>query len=229
MPGKNYPFLNKSIKNLRNEVWKNIPGFEGIYQASSYGRIKSMDRTISHTRLGQQFVAGRILSQSIARNRNIKTGEPMIDLRVSLSMDGVQHYFNTRRLIYISFVNKKINYQKDGLYVINKDGDGYNNRVKNLQLVTKSEKQKRVFERDRQDSYLKIADRSKWPKTYGGYTRRKPVKQYTRQGRLVAKYESVSEASRQTGFGEKEIIQVAKGVYAQWKGFLWKYVAVKGA
>lgn len=223
MTAKLYPFENKSIKDMRNEVWKDIPGFEGIYQASSYGRIKSLDRTIIHTRLGQQFVAGRILSQSIAENNNIKTGEPMIDLRVSLSMDGVQHYFNTRRLIYMTFVNKKINYQKDGLYVINKDGNGYNNKVSNLQLVTKSEKQKRVFTRNRQDSYLKIADRSKWPKTYGGYTRRKPIKQYHR-GRLVAKYESVSEASRQTGIGEKEIIQVAKGVYSQWNGYKWKYV-----
>lgn len=224
MPGKNYPFQNKSIKNIRNEEWKDIPGFEGIYQASSYGRIKSLDRTIQHARLGQQFVGGRILSQSIAENNNIKTGEPMIDLRVSLSLDGVQHYFNTRRLIYMTFVNKKINYQRDGLYVINKDGDGYNNKVKNLQLVTKSEKQKRVFTRDRQDSYLKIADRSKWPKTYGGYTRRKPIKQYTNRGKLIARYESVSEASRQTGIGEKEIIQVAKGVYSQWNGFKWRYV-----
>lgn len=223
MPGSNYPFHNKSIKDIRNEEWKDIPGFEGIYQASSFGRIKSLDRTILHARLGKQFVGGRILSQSIAENHNIKTGEPMIDLRVSLSMDGVQHYFNTRRLIYMTFVNKKINYQKDGLYVINKDGNGYNNKVKNLQLVTKSEKQKRVFTRDRQDSYLKIADRSKWPKTYGGYTRRKPIKQYTNRGKLIAKYESVSEASRQTGIGEKEIIQVAKGVYSQWNGFKWKY------
>lgn len=223
MSRKLYPYQNKSIKNLRNEVWKDIPGFEGVYQASNLGRIKSLDRTIVHARLGRQFVAGRILSQSIAENNNIKTGEPMIDLRVSLSMDGVQHYFNTRRLIYMTFVNRKINYQKDGLYVINKDGNGYNNKVSNLQLVTKSEKQKRVFKRNRQDSYLKIADRSKWPKTYGGYTRRKPIKQYHR-GRLVAKYESVSEASRQTGIGEKEIIQVAKGVYSQWNGFKWKYV-----
>lgn len=224
MPGKKYPFQNKSIKNIRNEVWKDIPGFEGIYQASNFGRIKSLDRTIQHARLGQQFVAGRILSQSIAENKNIKTGEPMIDLRVSLSVDGVQHYFNTRRLIYMTFVNKKINYQKDGLYVINKDGNGFNNKVSNLQLVTKSEKQKRVFTRDRQDSYLKIADRSKWPKTYGGYTRRKPIKQYTHRGKLIAKYESVSEASRKTGIGEKEIIQVAKGIYSQWNGYKWKYV-----
>lgn len=224
MPGKKYAFQNKSIKDLKNEVWKDIPGFEGIYKASNYGRIKSLDRTIIHARLGQQFVSGRILSQSIAENNNIKTGEPMIDLRVSLSLDGVQHYFNTRRLIYMTFVNKKINYQKDGLYVINKDGNGYNNKVTNLQLVTKSEKQKRVFTRDRQDSYLKIADRSKWPKTYGGYTRRKPIKQYTNRGKLIAKYESVSEASRQTGIGEKEIIQVAKGVYSQWNGFKWRYV-----
>lgn len=224
MPGKKYPFQNKSIKDIRNEAWKDIPGFEGIYQASSYGRIRSLDRTIQHARLGQQFVGGRILSQSIAENSNIKTGDPMIDLRVSLSMDGVQHYFNTRRLIYMTFINKKINYQRDGMYVINKDGDGYNNKVSNLQLVTKSEKQKRVFTRNRQDSYLKIADRSKWPKTYGGYTRRKPIKQYTHRGKLIAKYESVSEASRRTGIGEKEIIQVAKGIYSQWNGYKWRYV-----
>ncbi len=61
MPGNNYPFHNKSIKDIRNEEWKDIPGFEGVYQASSFGRIKSLDRTILHARLGQQFVGGRIL------------------------------------------------------------------------------------------------------------------------------------------------------------------------
>lgn len=220
---KKYPYEDTIAKNLRNEVWKDIPGFEAVYQASNAGRIRSVDRIVDHRRLGQQFVAGRILHQSIAKNRNIKTGEPMVDLRVSLSMDGVQHYFNTRRLIYLTFVKRTLDYKKDGLYVINKNGDGYNNRVSNLQLVTKSEKQQRVFKRDRQDSYLKIADRSKWPKTYGGYAVRKPVKQYSLKGKLLIRYESIRAACRKTGFDEKGIIGAAKGVYKQWKGYRWKY------
>lgn len=219
-----YPYQNRLLANIRGERWKNIPGFEGIYQASNYGRVKSLDRIVPHTRLGEQFVGGRILSQSIARNRNIKTGEPMIDLRVSLSRDGEQFYYNVRRLIYISFVNRRINYQEDGLYVINKNGDGFNNRLSNLELATKSEKQLRVFRRKRQDSYLKTADRSKWPKTYGGYANRRGIKQYTLKGKLVRGYESIRDAARRTGFDEKGITGAARGEYRQWRGFKWKYI-----
>ncbi len=213
------------LATIRGERWKDIPGFEGIYKASNFGRIKSLDRTVTHDRLGEQFVEGRILSQSVARNQNIKTGKPMIDLRVSLSRDGQQFYYNVRRLIYFTFVNRRINYQKDGLYVINKNGDGFNNRVNNLKLATKSEKQLRVFERHRQDSYLKTADRSTWPKTYGGYANRRAIKQYTLKGKLVRRYESIRDASRRTGFDEKGIIGAARGDYAQWRGFKWKYLS----
>lgn len=150
----------------------------------------------------------------------------MIDLRVSLSKDGRQYYYNVRRLVYVVFINKKLDYRKDGLYVINKNGNGYNNRASNLQLVTKSEKQQRVFKRKRQDSYLKTADRSKWPRTYGGYANRRPVKQYTLQGKLLHEYKSISDAVRKTGFDEKGIIGVAKGEYKQWKGYKWKYKSV---
>jgi hypothetical protein len=219
-----YPYQNRSVAKIRGEKWKDIPGFEGIYQASNYGRVRSLDRTVQHSRLGEQYVQGRILSQSIARNRNIKTGEPMIDLRVSLSMDGQQYYYNVRRLIYFTFVNRRINFQKDGLYVINKNGDGFNNRVSNLRQATKSEKQQRVFARHRQDSYLKTADRSKWPKTYGGYANRRAIKQYTMKGKLLRRFESIREAARKTGFDEKGIIGAAKGEYKQWKGYKWKYV-----
>ena len=212
---------SKSLINLKGERWKDVPDFEGIYKVSNWGRVKSLDRVIAHPRLKEQFVAGRILSQSVAMNKNIKTGKPMIDLRVSLSKDGVQYYFNTRRLVFSAF-RKKIYYEQDGLYVINKDGNGFNNALNNLKLVTKSEKSIRAFERGRVDSYLKTADRSTW-KNYGGYSRRKAVKQYSLKGKLLQKYESIRKASLKTGCGEKEIIYVARGIYKQTKGFKWRY------
>ncbi|WP_144911888.1 NUMOD4 domain-containing protein [Mucilaginibacter frigoritolerans] len=64
-----------------------MPGFEGYYQASTKGRIKSLDRIIPHPRLYQQFVTGRILSQKVNKNRNVKTGEPTIDLGVTLTLE----------------------------------------------------------------------------------------------------------------------------------------------
>lgn len=215
-------YKNKSVLTLKGERWRDIPQFEGLYKVSSLGRVKSLDRIIPHPRLKEQFVAGRILSQSIAKNRNIKTGKPMIDLRVSLSRDGVQYFFNVRRVVYAAF-RKEIDFETDGMYVINKDGNGYNNTLRNLKLATKSEKSLLAFERDRVvESYLKTADRSVW-KNYGGYTLRIPVKQYTIAGKLVAKYESIREASRKTGCGDKEIVNVARGIFKQSKGFKWKY------
>ncbi|MCE2893733.1 MAG: hypothetical protein LW721_04790 [Flammeovirgaceae bacterium] len=220
MSTKIYPYQNKSLANMKGEKWKDISGFEGYYKVSSYGRIKSLDREIPHPRLHKQFVRGQILSQSIARNKNILTGEASIDLRVTLARDNAQYYFNSRRLVYCAFI-REIDYQKDGLYVINKNGDGFDCSARNLQLITKSEKQNRAIARGRIDfSILKTIDRSTWKKNY---SRRKPIKQYDLKGKLVAKYKSIREASEKTGFDEKGIISVAKGRYSQWRGFRWHY------
>ncbi len=223
MKVKSYPYQNKSLVNIKGEEWRDIAGFEGYYMASNLGRIKSLDREIPHPRLYKQFVKGQILSQSIARNRNIITGEPSIDLRVTLAKDNAQYYFNTRRLIYSTFI-KEIDYHKDGLYVINTNGNGFDCRAKNLQLLTKSEKQHRAIARGRVDlTYMKTVDRSKWKKNYA---MRKPINQYSLDGKLIYQYVSVKEASEKMGIDEKGIIGVAKGIYSQWRGFRWEYAKV---
>ncbi|MDP9082138.1 MAG: NUMOD1 domain-containing DNA-binding protein [Bacteroidota bacterium] len=51
----------------------------------------------------------------------------------------------------------------------------------------------------------------------------KPIEQYDLKGNLINLYVSIKEASRQTRIDEKHIIQVAKGIYKQWNGFVWKY------
>jgi hypothetical protein len=216
------PYQNKSLANMPEEEWKDIPGFEGYYQASTKGRIKSLDRIIPHPRLHQQFVKGQILSQKVNKNKNIKTGEPMIDLGVTLTIENTPFYSNTRRLIYKTFIDPHLEYKRNGQYVINVDGDGYNNCPENLRLVTKSEKSLRAFARDRVlPSFLKTADRTHWPKNY---STSKPVEQYDLQGNLIKRYPSIKEAARQMHLEDKVIIQVAKGMYKQWNGFVWRYV-----
>ena len=37
-----------NVKDLPNEVWKDIPDYEGIYKVSNKGRIKSLTRIVGN-------------------------------------------------------------------------------------------------------------------------------------------------------------------------------------
>lgn len=139
-----------------------------------------------------------------------------------MAIENTQYYFNTRRVIYKTFIDPHLDYEKGGLYVINIDGDGYNNRPENLKAVTHSEKQLCAISRGRVLlSILKTADRTNWKKNY---STSKPVAQYDLEGKLVNQYPSVREAARQNCIEDKVVIQVAQGMYKQWNGYVWKYI-----
>lgn len=216
-----YPHQNLLLKNLKDEIWKDIYGYEGYYQVSNLGRVKSLDRIIPHPRLYQQFVKGRILKQKVVKDFNKLTGDAMISLQIALALENTTHYYNIRRFVYSAF-KRKIDFEKDGLYVINKIGDGYNNKVSNLELASKSKKQRRSIKTGRQNfEYLKTIDRSYWKKNY---SRRIPVNQYAPTGKLVKKYKSIREASKLTRTDAKGISNAAKGLYnGFWSGFSWKF------
>lgn len=47
-----------------SEIWKDIPGYEGYYQASDQGRIRSLDRLVDNGRGSRSKYKGKILSES---------------------------------------------------------------------------------------------------------------------------------------------------------------------
>jgi hypothetical protein len=208
--------------SLRGEKWADIPGFEDYYQASNLGRIRSLDRTIPHPRLGSQFVKGRVLRQKVLINKFVLDvkGKPMVDLSVCLMRDGRPWYINVRRLVWMAF-RGALDFARDRKVVVNLDTDGYNNRLSNLGLWTEQEKSTRAATRGRVTDFLRTADRSNWKKGFNS----KPVGKYSLvTGKLLKKYKSVSQASHSTGFDEKGIIACAKGRARQWRGFVWKYL-----
>lgn len=215
------PYKNLLTKKLKGEIWRDVRGYEGSYQVSNLGRVKSLDRIIPHTRLYQQFVKGRILKPKVVKDFNKLTGDAMISLQVAFTVEGITYYHNIRRLVFMAF-RKKINFAKDGMYVINKDGNGYNNRVSNLKLVSKSEKQRRSINNGRQNfEYLKVIDRSAWQKNY---SRRIAINQYSANGKLINKYKSIQQAHEATGFDSKGISNAAKGLHGGfWREFKWKF------
>lgn len=111
---------------LEAEVWRSIPGFPG-YEASSFGRIRSLDRHIAKLcRWGHEvtvFRKGRVLAQVL---------QPNGYFRCSL---GARTAAMAHRLVAMSFVE---GYRPE-LDVNHKDGDRTNNRPENLEWVTRSE------------------------------------------------------------------------------------------
>lgn len=220
-PGDIYPYHQRDLADLPGELWRGVIGFETDYEVSNLGRVCSLARFVPHRHGKPVWVERRILAQTHRFDKNERTGEPSVALRVALSREGIRHDLTVRRLVYAAFVQSELG---PGL-VINRDGNGWNNRVENLQLVTNSEKGKRVIDRGRDTSTLATADRSNWPKTYGGYSRCKPVARCDRAtGATVEEYPSIAEAVRRTGWDEKSIILAAKGRWSHYQGFIWKYL-----
>ena len=113
--------------HFQNEVWKNIPEFED-YQISNYGRVKSLDRIIrqyGHKRFYERVMRGRIL-----KHRTQNGGYQI----VWLSRNGKSIAKTVHRLVSITFIG----YRK-GMDINHKDGNKQNNKLENLEWVTRSE------------------------------------------------------------------------------------------
>lgn len=59
------------MKNLDNEIWVDVKGYEGLYQVSNLGRVKSLDRKIIDCNSKKFFLKGKILKLTNCKGYNI--------------------------------------------------------------------------------------------------------------------------------------------------------------
>ena len=122
------------------EKWRDIPGYEGIYEASNWGRIRSCEGKVTSNAKGVQRVwPQRILKQKY-QQRQSSTGYS--DARIDLYKDGVKKTFLVARLIAITWVDG----YKDGLTVDHIDGNSVNNRADNLQWVSRGDNIRKAYQ-----------------------------------------------------------------------------------
>ena len=114
------------------EVWKPIPGYEGLYEASSQGRIRTAEgKVTSSARFKHRVWQQRIMRQKWRNRKN----SDKADARVCLWKDGEEKTFLVSRLVAMSFL--PMPYEK--LTVNHIDGDPRNNCIDNLEWVTSAE------------------------------------------------------------------------------------------
>lgn len=190
------------------EIWRDIKGYEGLYQVSSIGRVKSLERKKqNHSKL--QIVPEKIKQphQQYGKHKN----EYLV---VNLYKNNKGKNMFVHRLVAEAFLD---NFVK-GLEVNHIDGNKQNNVVGNLEMVTRSQNQKHAYEvlgRKRNKALLGIV----------GYENKtsKETGQYDMKGNLIKKYGSANQASIETGICYVSIKKVCRGEQKQAGGYVWKY------
>lgn len=152
------------------EEWKDIPGYEGLYEASTYGQIRTCEgKTTSSARFAKRVWKQRIMKQKITRNRKGR-----FDARVSLWKDGEGKTWLVSRLVAITWCSGYC----DGMTVNHKDGNSLNNAASNLE-------------------WLSLRDNIKHGFSNGLYSTKVPVVLKDETGEL--EFASLSEASQYLG------------------------------
>jgi len=119
---------------MSKERWKPVVGYEGAYEVSSCGRVRSLDRIVKHSQGGTQF----------RRGRELKRGDDGNGYRaVNLSLNGKESNEKVHRLVLLAFGGE----QPCGkIECHHMDSNRANNRIENLEWVTRSENARHAYD-----------------------------------------------------------------------------------
>jgi NUMOD4 motif./HNH endonuclease. len=183
-----------------NEEWRDVKGFEGLYQISNMGNLKHYTKRF-----------GWRITKETNKNGWYFT-------HVLKDSKGFSHTYRLHRLVAQTFIGGI----PKGYHVHHKDGNKQNNRVDNLEIIHPA---KHVAETYKQNKRL-----FEGMNRYNRYVRPKRVIQYTLAGDFIAEYANATLASNYTGVCQRNILQVASGEQGrkQAGGFVWKFAEEKG-
>lgn len=172
------------------EVWKDISGYEGLYQVSNMGQVKSLN----YNKTGKEKLLKQEINQIKLKNRIYNSH------RITLfDKDKNKKRFLVHHLVYETFVDDI----PAGMIIDHINNNSDDNSLCNLQLFTYSQNNKKAFV-DNPDLKNRV---SEWSK--------KKIKCV--ENDII--YESISEAARCLNLDKGNISKVIKGKQKNTKGY----------
>jgi len=190
------------------EIWKPVPGYEGFYEVSNLGNIRSLPRLSKNAfaKSGQMLVQGKTLSQHLNKWNGY--------LSVMLCLNGKTRRFYIHRLVASAFLPNSNDYKE----VNHKNENKTDNRADNLEWCD------RVYNRNYGTGDARRLQAARNNKKGRCYPKR--ISQFSLSGEYIASYDSSEDAARAIGKpgAGSNIRTCARGDnYNQSHGYIWKY------
>ena len=181
------------------ETWKDVRGYEGLYQVSDLGRIRSLGRVVNSKNGSYGKKRERILTQEVT-----VFGYCRVRL---FDAEGKAKHYAVHRLVAQEFIGNP-----EGLEINHKNEIKTDNRVENLEICT-SKYNCNYGTRNKRLSEMNTEKKDLWCKG---------VVQKDLNGNVIARYESRLDAERKTGICNRHISQCCNGRRKTVGGYIWE-------
>jgi hypothetical protein len=178
------------------EIWKAIPGYEGLYEVSDQGRVRGLSRRVETRNRWGQIMLKTVVGTLLAGSRNKKGYR-----QIHLCKEGVYTTFRLSRLVAKAFIPNPENKPQ----VNHLDGDLKNNAISNLEWATNDENQRH--------SWAHLNRQQSGPE-------KRPV---IASNKKETRYYPFIHAAAKDGISASHICKVLAGRGNTCRGFSWHY------
>lgn len=186
----------------KEEIWKDIKDYEGSYQVSNFGRVRSLDRSYIKSDGVLEHRHGQLMTLKLD-----KDGYYMVGLRLH---NKPKKCFRVNILVAKTFIENPHNYDQ----INHKDENKLNNNVENLEWCD-SKYNNNYGHRTENIQITKSKLHS--------YGARKPVLQFDLNGKLIHEWQSASEIERQLNYSGSHINQCCHYQRNKANGYIWRF------
>ena len=181
------------------EIWKDIKDYEGLYQVSNLGNVKSLDKIIYQKNKSgknqKHIYKGKKLKKQQQRN-----GYEVVNLYKNAKM--------TKKLVHRLVATAFIENKSDRHFINHKDNNKTNNNVTNLEWCSQSENVMYAY-----TNGVKIPPNMR------------KVKRLDKEGIFIDMFESIQEAERFTNVKATNISKCCRKLRKTAGGYKWEYVS----
>lgn len=196
------------------ETWRSVVEYEGLYEVSNYGRVKSLFRYRKGKNGGLTPLKERVL-----RPKKKKHGY----LSVSLSKEGKVRTFLVHRLVVLSFP-EICGELFEGAQVNHKNEIKHDNRAENLETCSAKYNSNYGTHKEKLSRALKGKPRSKLAIARSAKSCKKPVASFS-NGVMLKQYRSATDAQRENpSLNYVSISAACNGRLKTYKGLEWKFI-----